>query len=167
MCEGLGQTLDQVSQAASTENTKTQIARAEVSISERSVAVARSALRPTLSLVGDLRGQSAAPFARYKGEVVVGAVFSFPFFDPTLSNRIEEAKSRELARGADLTQVEIDANQSIRAAYLQAKNSEERIRATETAIGYAREALRIEQKKQRYGRGIIETLLDAQAALPT
>ena len=93
MCEGLGQTLDQVSQAASTENTKTQIARAEVSISERSVAVARSALRPTLSLVGDLRGQSAAPFARYKGEVVVGAVFSFPFFDPTLSNRIEEAKS--------------------------------------------------------------------------
>ncbi len=159
--------LDQVSQLASTENTKTQIARAEVSISERFVEVARSALRPTLSLVGDLRGQSADPFAMYKGGVIAGAVFSFPFFDRTLSNRIEEAKSRELERRADLKQVDLDSNQRVRSAYLQAKNSEERIRATETAIGYAREALRIEQEKQRYGRGIIETLLDAQAALLT
>ena len=39
--------------------------------------------------------------------------------------------------------------------------------ATETAIEYAREALRIEQEKQRYGRGIIENMLDAQAALFT
>lgn len=159
--------LDQVSQVASTENTKTQIARAEVSISERSVEVARSELRPTLSLVGNLRGQSADPFAMYRGGVVAGAVFSFPFFDRTLSNRIEEAKSRELERRADLKQVELDATQRVRAAYLQAQNAEERIRATETAIGYAREALRIELEKQRYGRGIIETLLDAQAALLT
>jgi len=96
-----------------------------------------------------------------------GAVLSFPFFDRTLSNRIEEAKSRELERRADLKQVELDSNQRVRSAYLQARNSEERIRATETAIGYAREALRIEQEKQRYGRGTIENLLDAQAALLT
>jgi outer membrane protein len=63
--------------------------------------------------------------------------------------------------------VELDAAQRARAAYLQVQNAEERIRATETAIGYAREALRIEQEKQRYGRGIIENLLDAQAALLT
>ena len=43
--------LEEVSQLASTENSKTQIARAEVSISEHSVAVAKSALRPTVSLV--------------------------------------------------------------------------------------------------------------------
>ncbi len=159
--------LDQVSRLASTENTKTQIARAEVNISERFVEVARSALRPTLSLVGDLRGQSADPFAIYKGGVVAGAVFSFPFFDRTLSNRIEEAKSRELERRADLKQVDLDSTQRVRAAYLQAKNSEERIRATETAIASAREALRIEQEKQRYGRGTIENFLDAQAALLT
>ncbi len=159
--------LDQVSQDAGTGNTKTQMARAELSISERSVEVARSALRPMLSLVGDLRGQSADPFAMYRGGLVAGAVFSFPFFDRTLSSRIEEAKSRELERRADLKQVELDATQRVRAAYLQARNAEERIRATETAIGYAREALRIEQEKQRYGRGIIETLLDAQAALLT
>jgi outer membrane protein len=158
---------DQVSLLVGAGSTKNQIARAEVSISERSVAVARSALRPSLSLVGDLRGQSADPFAVYKGGVIAGAVFVFPLFDRTLTNRVEEAKSRELERRADLKQVELDATQRARTAYLQAQNSQERIRATETAIGYAREALRIEQEKQRYGRGIIENLLDAQAALLT
>ena len=152
---------------AGTGSTKNQIARAEVSISERSVAVARSALRPSLFLVTDLRGQSVGPFAVYKGGVVAGAAFVFPIFDRTLTNRVEEAKSRELERRADLKQVELDATQRARTAYLQAQNSQERIRASETAIGYAREALRIEQEKQLYGRGIIENLLDAQAALLT
>ena len=159
--------MDQVSVLAGTGSTKNQIARAEVSISERSVAVARSALRPSLFLVTDLRGQSVDPFSVYKGGVVAGAAFVFPFFDRTLTNRVEEAKSRELERRADLKQVELDATQRARTAYLQAQNSQERIRASETAIGYAREALRIEQEKQLYGRGIIENLLDAQAALLT
>jgi outer membrane protein len=159
--------LDQVSQLARTGNTKNQIAQAEVSVSERSVAVAKSALRPSVSLAADLLGQSADPFAVYKGGVIAGAVFDFPFFDRTLTHRVEEAKSRELERRADLKQVELDAAQRARAAYLNMRNSEERIRATETAIAYAREALRIEQEKQRYGRGIIENLLDAQAALLT
>jgi outer membrane protein TolC len=94
-------------------------------------------------------------------------VFMFPLFDRTLTNRVEEAKSRELERRFDLKQAELDATQRVRTAYLQAQNSQERIRATEASIGYARESLRIEQEKQRYGRGIIETLLDAQAALLT
>jgi outer membrane protein len=159
--------LEHLTQLASTGNTKNQIARAEVSVSEQSVAVARSALRPSLSLVGDLRGQSADPFGVYKGGVVAGAVFMFPLFDRTLTNRVGEAKSRELERRADLKQVELDTAQRARTAYLQSQNSQERIRATETSIGYAREALRIEKEKQRYGRGIIENLLDAQAALLT
>jgi outer membrane protein len=160
-------TLDQVSQVAAKGNTKNEVARAEVGVSERSVAVARSALRPSVSIAAELLGQSVDPFAVYKGGVMAGAVFNFPFFDRTLTNRVEELKSRELERRADLKQVELDAAQRARAAYFQAKNSEERIRATETAIGYAREALRIEQEKQRYGRGTIENLLDAQAALLT
>ena len=159
--------LDQVAQFARTGNLKYQVAEAQVSIAERSVAVAKSALRPSLSLAADVLGQTADPFAMYKGGVIAGVVFSFPFFDRTLTHRVEEAKSRELERRADLKQEELDAAQRARTAYLQVQNSEERIRATETAIGYAREALRIEQEKQRYGRGIIENLLDAQAALLT
>jgi outer membrane protein len=159
--------LDQLLQVAITENPKSQIARAEVTISDRSVEVSRAALRPSLSLAADLRGQSVDPFNTYKGGVVGGLVFSFPAFDRTLSNRVGMAKSRVLERQADLKQAELDTAQRTRTAYLQVQNSQERIRATETSIAYAREALRIEQEKQRYGRGIIESLLDAQAALLT
>jgi outer membrane protein len=164
---GAQPSLDEVSQLARTGNLKSQLAQAQVSIAERSVAVAKSAQRPSLTLAADLLGQSADPFAMYKGGVIAGAVFNFPFFDRTLTHRVDEAKSRELERRADLKQVELDAVQRARAAALQVQNAQERIRATETAIGYAREALRIEQEKQRYGRGIIENLLDAQAALLT
>jgi outer membrane protein len=156
---------DQVSQLANADNTKNQIARAEVTISERSTEVARSALWPSVYLVADLRAQSADPFTAYGGMAVAGAVLTFPLFDRALTTRVHETKSRELERRTDLKQVELDANQRAHTAYLQAQNSQERIRATETAISYAREALRIEQEKQLYGRGIIENLLDAQAAL--
>jgi outer membrane protein len=159
--------LDQLQQVAIIQNPKSQIARAEVTLSNRSVEVSRAALRPSLSLAADGRGQSVDPFNTYKGGVVGGLLFSFPAFDRTLSNRVGEAKSRALERQADLQQVELDTAQRTRTAYLQIQNSRERIRATETSIAYAREALRIEQEKQRYGRGIIENLLDAQAALLT
>jgi outer membrane protein TolC len=84
-----------------------------------------------------------------------------------LLNQVEEAKSRELERREDLKQTELDSSQRVQTAYLQAQNSRERIRATETAIGYAREALRIEEERRRYGRGTVENFLDAQAALLT
>jgi outer membrane protein len=159
--------LEQISSLARTGDLKYQLAVAEVSVTERSVAVAQSALRPTVSLAADALGQSPDPFNVYKGGVTAGAVLSFPFFDRTLTHRVEEAKSRELERKADLKQEELDSAQRARTAYLQLKNAEERIRASESSIGYAREALRIEQEKQRFGRGIIENLLDAQAALLT
>jgi outer membrane protein len=159
--------LEQVSQLAHSGNSQYQIAEAQVSIAERSVAVAKAAQRPSLSLATDLRGQSVDPFGVYKGGVVAGVVFSFPLFDRTLTYRVEEAVSRESERRSNLKQAGLDAEQRARSAYLQVQNSEERIRATETAISFARESLRIEQEKQLYGRGIIENLLDAQAALLT
>ena len=148
-------------------NTKYQLAQAEVNLAERSVAVARAQLRPSLALAADLRGQSVDPFSLYKSGVTAGAVFNFPFFDRTLTRRVDIAASRVQERLSDLKQAELDAAQRGRTAYLQVQNSLERIHATETAIEYAREALRIEQEKQRYGRGIIENMLDAQAALFT
>jgi outer membrane protein len=159
--------LEEVSGLARVGNLKSQLAEAELSVAKRSVSVAQSAQRPSLSLAADARGQSTDPFSVYKGGVEGGVVFTFLFFDRTLAHQVEEAKSRELERKADLKQVELDSAQRARAAYLQVKNAEERIRATQTSIGYAKEALRVEQEKQRYGRGIIENLLDAQAALLT
>ena len=159
--------LDQVSRLARSGNSKYRLAEAQVDVAERSVAVAKSEKRPTVSLAANLLGQSVDPYSLYKGGVIAGAVFTFPFFDRTLTYREEEATSRELERRAEMKQAELDAGQRARSAYLEIQDSEERIRATETSTGYAREALRIEQEKQRYGRGIIENLLDAQAALLT
>lgn len=159
--------LDQITQLSPAGNMKYQVALSQVSVAERSVAVAKSELRPSLSLAADLRGMSADPFSMYKSGAVAGAVFKLPLFDRTLTNRVNEAKSRELERRDELTQEALDAAQRARTGYLQIRNAEERIRATEMAVGYAREALRIEQEKQRYGRSTIENLLDAQAALLT
>ncbi len=159
--------LDNVYQFALGGNLKYQLAKAQVSVAMRSVEVAKSAERPSLSLVGELLGQSVDPYSRYNGGAGAGAVFTFPFFDWTLSRRVKEAKSRESERRSDMKQAELDAAQRTLTANLQVRNSQERIRATETAIGSAREALRIEQEKERYGRGTIEYLLDAQAALLT
>ncbi len=159
--------LEEISRLARVGNVKSQLAEAELTVAKRSVSVAQSAQRPSLSLAADARGQSTDPFSVYKGGVEGGLVFTFPFFDRTLAHQVEEAKSRELGRRADLKQVELDSAQRARAASLEVNNAEERIRATQASIGYAREALRVEQEKQRYGRGTIENLLDAQAALFT
>jgi len=159
--------LGQVSALSRTGNVKYQLAEAQVSVAERAVALARSALMPSFSLAVDLLGQTVDPFTMYSGGITAGVVGSFPVLDLTLTRKTQIARSRALERRADLKQAGLDAAQTARAAYLQVKNSEERIRATEIAIGYAREALRVEQDKQRYGRGIIENLLDAQAALLT
>ncbi len=158
---------DQLSQAVASGNTKYQLAQAQLAIAERSLGVAKSQLRPSFSFSSDFRGQSADPFSIYKGGAIAGFVLSFPLFDRPLNQQIEETKSRELERREEVTQAQLDATQRARTAYLQVQDAEERIRATEAAIGYAREALRIEQQKQQYGRSTIENLLDAQAALLT
>lgn len=49
-------------------------------------------------------------------------------------------------------------------AHLALVESSERIRAAQVALEDAREALRVEQLKTQVGRGIVEDLLDAQAA---
>lgn len=69
----------QVELFASARNTKYQLAQAQVSIAERSTRVVKSELRPSLSLVTNLFGQSADPFSIYRSGVVAGAVLSFPF----------------------------------------------------------------------------------------
>ncbi|MGH9771170.1 MAG: TolC family protein [Candidatus Acidiferrales bacterium] len=159
--------LPELPRAAATGNTKYQIAQAQLNVAEHSVDVAKSDLRPSVSLAANFLAQSADPFSAYKGGAIGGVVFSFPLFDRTRNHEVEEAKSRELERQSEATQAKLDAMQRTRTAYLQIQDAEERIRATQAAIGSAREALRIEQEKQRYGRTIIENVLDAQAALLT
>ncbi len=157
----------QLPQAVTTGNTKYQLARARVGVAERSVSEAKSQLRPSLSLGADFVELGADPFSTYKGGAIAGFVFSIPLFDRPLNKQIAEAKSREIERRDQLAQARLDATQRARTAYLQMQDAEQRIRATQAAIAAAREALRVEQEKYSYGRGIIENVLDAQAAMLT
>lgn len=153
--------------AATSGNTKYQLAQAQLTVAQRSVAVAQSQLRPSLSLAADFFEQSANPFSVYRRGAIAGFVFTVPLFDRPLNHEIQEAKSQELERRAEREQAQLDAQQRTHTAYLQAQDAEERIRATQAAIDSAREALRIEQEKYSYGRSTVENFLDAQAALLT
>jgi outer membrane protein len=158
----------EAAEAALRRNPEYRLAQQRVTVAERAVGLAETQLRPTVSIGAGYRALSADPFSdAYSGAPVAGIAFSLPAFDRTLSRRVEEAESRELERQAELAQLRLDVEERAHTAYLRVEDARERIRATEAAIAFAEEVLRIEQEKQRLGRGTIEDLLDAQAALLT
>ena len=146
------------------QNTRVRVASADAQIAGRQAALARAGLLPSIVAVGNLWTQGLDLAGTYRSGVAGGLVLSVPI-DAALFHRAKESASRELEGRAELEQVRLDAQERIRTAYLQAQDAAERIRATEAAVGYADEALRIEREKQRLGRSTIENLLDAQAAL--
>lgn len=153
--------------AAAAENTQYQLAEAQVSVAQKSVEQAKSQLRPTISFSANFFKQSPDPFSVYRGGAIAGFSFNYPLFDRPLNHRVQEAKSLELEDRSKAEQARLDAMQRARTATLQVQDADARIQATQSSIVAAREALRIEQQKLEYGRGIVEHLLDAQAALLT
>lgn len=150
-----------------TQNTAVQLAQARLRASEHGVELARGGLLPSLSLVGNTFLQSSDPASAgaYKLGAVGGIVVSIPLFDHALISRVKVAHSLESERRAELDEVQLEAEERTRTARLQVDDAEQRMRATEAAIAFAEEVLRIEQEKQRLGRDTVENLLDAQAAL--
>jgi outer membrane protein len=158
---------DQAALAAVTGNTQYQLAEAQTKVAQRSVEQAKSQLRPTLSFSADFFKQSLDPFSVYRGGAIAGFSFNYPIFNRPLNHRVQEAKSLELEDRSKADQARLDAMQRAHTARLQVQDADARIEATQSSIADARETLRIEQEKQRYGRETIEHLLDAQAALLT
>lgn len=160
--------IDEAIQVTLRANPAYRAAERHVEVATRGVELAEAQLRPSLSLGAGYRAQSVDPLSdAYAGGFVAGVAFSLPVLDRTRSWRIDEAESREEQRRAELAQFRLDIEERVRTAYLQVADAAERIQATEAAIAFAEEALRIEQEKQRLGRGTIENLLDTQAALLT
>ncbi len=157
----------QAAAAAAIGNTRYQVAEVQAKVAQKAVGLAKSQLRPTLSFTTDFFKQSPDPFSIYRGGVIAGFSLRYPIFDRVLNHRIQEAKSQEMEDRRRADQARLDAMQRARTAALQVRDAEARIQATQSSITEGREALRIEQEKLRYGRGIMEHLLDAQAALLT
>lgn len=146
-------------------STQYALAGAQLGATESSLALARAQLRPELSFSAMAFGQSFDPFSVYRGGVVAGFSLRYPLFDRPLQEKVKEAKSAEIESRSRTEQARLDAMQRARTAALQVHDAHARAAATRASIDEAREALRIEQEKQRYGRATMEHLLDAQAAL--
>jgi outer membrane protein TolC len=153
--------------AALEDNPKYQEEQQRVAVAERTAQLTGTALNPSVSIVGGYFVNSPSPFATSGETPLVGVVASFPFFDHRVTERVKQNLSEAEEHRDELRQVAFDIGQRVQAAYLAIKDAQARIESTTSAVGWAREALRIELLKERLGRETIEHLLDAQAALLT
>ncbi len=95
----------------------------------------------------------------------IGLSISAPLYDPRISPKISEERSKLMALQERLRKMVLQIKLDVESAILYVQSSAERVRASEKAIEQAREGLRIEQQKYELGKGSITDILDAQAAL--
>ncbi len=143
-----------------------QAARRAVEVQAQRVRIARGARLPRVDARAQYAGGAGeSDFGKPLGDFVVGVNISIPIFTGgQLQARIAEEEAR-LARAREaLEKARLDVQLDVQTAHLALVESSERIRAAQVALEDAREALRVEQLKTQVGRGIVEDLLDAQAA---
>jgi len=98
-------------------------------------------------------------------DFTAGVNLTVPIFTGgVLTGRITQAEARLGRAREDLVRLKLDISQEVQAADLNSRETEERIKVAAAALDEARETLRVEQLKTEVGKGIIEDLLDAQAA---
>lgn len=139
-------------------------AKLNVGIRDQEVRVARAARLPEVSIglrqigAGNDRGSAVPDFS-------ATANFTVPIFTGgVLTSRITQAEARLGRAREDLVRLKLDISQEVQTADLNSRETEERIKVAAAALDEARETLRVEQLKTEVGKGIIEDLLDAQAA---
>ncbi|MBI4587919.1 MAG: TolC family protein [Candidatus Rokubacteria bacterium] len=143
-----------------------QARRRTVEVREQQVRIARGARLPSVSVRTQyLGGAGESEFGQPVGDFVVGVNVSVPLFTGgELTARIAQEEAK-LARAREaLEKARLDIQLDVQAAHLQTTEARERIATAQAALEEAREALRIEQLKMEVGKGIVEDLLDAQAA---
>jgi outer membrane protein len=143
-----------------------QAARRAVEVQEQRVRIARGARLPRVDLRTQYAGGAGeSDFGQPLGDFVIGVNVSIPIFTGgLLTARIAEEEAR-LARAREaFEKARLDVQLDVQTAHLGIGESRERITAAQVALEDAREALRVEQLKTEVGRGIVEDLLDAQAA---
>lgn len=143
-----------------------QIVRRQVEVQEQRVRIARSERLPQIHLNSRyLAATGDTETFRIDSDGTVGISLSVPLFTSgVISARIGQAEA-ELARAREeLRQQQLTISLEVERAYLTLLEAQERQKTAEAALAEAREALRIEQMKLQLGKGIVEDLLDAQAA---
>lgn len=137
----------------------------EVEMQEKKIGIALAEALPQVAFNGfakGLMGDDSKLFDQQFG----GIGLSVPLFaGGTIQAKVAQERARLLQLKEESAQLKLEVTQSVQRAYLSTVEAEKRITVAEAARGEAREVLRVEQLKVEVGRGVIENLLDAQAAL--
>jgi outer membrane protein TolC len=143
-----------------------QIVRRQVEIQEQQVRIARSERLPQIQLNSRyLAATGDTETFRIDSDGTVGVSLSIPLFTSgVISARIGQAEAQLARVREELRQQQLIISLEVERAYLNLVEAQERQKTAEAALVEAREALRIEQMKLQLGKGIVEDLLDAQAA---
>jgi outer membrane protein len=143
-----------------------QARRRAVEVQAQQVRIARGARLPSVSLRTQyMGGAGESEFGQPLGDFVAGVNISIPLFTGgQLTARIAQEEARLARARQEFEKARLDIQLDVQSAHLQITEARERVATAQAALDEAREALRIEQLKTEVGRGIIEDLLDAQAA---
>lgn len=135
-----------------------------VKVQAERVEIARAAGRPQIGL-----------FARYDyygaeesdlfDQVSGGIELRLPLLDGgVIRSRVSEERSRQAEAQAQVDEFRLSVLHQVQTAYLAITEAEKRVVAAQAGLDAAREVLRVEEAKVKEGKGIVENLLDAQAA---
>lgn len=136
----------------------------QVAMQEKKILIARADLLPSVSLNGSVQGFMGDRSKLFDNEFAGLAVGVPIFTGGTLEARVAQERLRLEQFRQELAETKLSTTQEVQAAYLNVIEAEARMRAAQAATAEAKEVLRVEQLKVSAGRGIIENLLDAQAA---
>ncbi|WP_447973851.1 TolC family protein [Nitrospira sp. Kam-Ns4a] len=142
-----------------------QAKQKEVEIQEKRIQIALAEALPQVAFNGMARGvmgEESKLFDQQFG----GISLSVPLFaGGTIRAKVTQERARLLQLQEELAQLKLEVTQSVQSTYLRIVEAEKRITVAEAARAEAQEVLRVEQLKVEVGKGVIENLLDAQAAM--
>lgn len=143
-----------------------QARRRAVEVQAQQVRIAQGARLPSLHARAQYAvGTGFEQFDPDFHDVTAGLTLSIPIFTGgQLSQRVAQEEARLARAREEYEKARLDVHLGVQDAHLKIDEASERVRVAEAALEEAREVLRIEGLKVELGRGVIEDLLDAQAA---
>jgi outer membrane protein len=152
-------------------------ALAQLRTQENQTRAIRAETRPDISLTGTISGRAGgAPPSSGDGATNdgwlpnvpnwdVGAVFSWPLFDPVVRARGEASQAAEQVRREELNQARFEEVAAIREAYVAAVVAREALPALQQSLDAARANWAQADARFRAGLGTAVELADAEAVL--
>ena len=139
-------------------------AQKKLKMQEKKIQIRFAEHLPNIELRGQVQGVTGDNSGLFP-QVFAGIFLSVPLFSGgTIEAKVTGERLRYAKLHKELIQLKLNVTQEVHAAYLNAREAQQRITAAQVAVDESNEVLRIEALKVQLGKSIIENLLDAQTA---